>query len=128
MTTDAESPAAKALVKTRWFAFGALAVAVAALLFVALGGIGENLVYYWGPKELRAAGDKAIWRHHAAGWAGGGRDRKARTRRFKPGVRRDRWRQHRPRHAGAESHGSRLAPEVRMNATGSSRRSGGLSV
>jgi len=60
MTTDAESPAAKALVKTRWFAFGALAVEVAALLFVALGGIGENLVYYWGPKELRAAGDKAI--------------------------------------------------------------------
>lgn len=45
---------------TRWVAFGALAVAGAALLFVAVGGIGENLVYYWGPKELRAAGDKAI--------------------------------------------------------------------
>jgi cytochrome c-type biogenesis protein CcmE len=24
------------------------------------GGIGENLVYYWGPTELHAAGDKAI--------------------------------------------------------------------
>ena len=24
------------------------------------GGIGKNLVYYWGPTELRAAGDKAV--------------------------------------------------------------------
>jgi cytochrome c-type biogenesis protein CcmE len=46
--------------KTRWFALVALAVAGAALLSVAVGGIGENLVYYWGPKELHAAGDKAI--------------------------------------------------------------------
>jgi cytochrome c-type biogenesis protein CcmE len=46
--------------KTRWFAFGALAVAAAAFLLIAVGGIGENLVYYWGPKELRAAGHKAI--------------------------------------------------------------------
>src|SRR5207253_10955527 len=33
--------------------------AAAAFLFIAIGGIGENLVYYWGPKELRAAGSKA---------------------------------------------------------------------
>ncbi len=46
--------------KTKWFAFGALGVAAAAFLFIAVGGIGENLVYYWGPKELRAAGAKAI--------------------------------------------------------------------
>ncbi len=46
--------------KTRWFAFGAVAVAAAAFFLIALGGIGENLVYYWGPKELRAAGHKAI--------------------------------------------------------------------
>ena len=46
--------------KTKWFAFAAVAVAAAAFLLIALGGIGENLVYYWGPKELRAAGDKAI--------------------------------------------------------------------
>jgi cytochrome c-type biogenesis protein CcmE len=45
--------------RTRWFAFGALAAAAAAFLFIAIGGIGENLVYYWGPKELRAAGSKA---------------------------------------------------------------------
>jgi cytochrome c-type biogenesis protein CcmE len=41
-------------------ALGALGVAAAAFLFIAVGGIGENLVYYWGPKELRAAGAKAI--------------------------------------------------------------------
>src|SRR6202171_6660652 len=44
--------------KMRWFALGAVAVA-AGFLFIAIGGIGENLVYYWGPKELRAAGSKA---------------------------------------------------------------------
>ena len=38
----------------------ALAVAAIALLTISLGGIGENLVYYWGPTELQAAGDKAI--------------------------------------------------------------------
>jgi cytochrome c-type biogenesis protein CcmE len=45
--------------RTKWFAVAALAVAAAAFLFIAVGGIGENLVYYWGPKELRAAGAKA---------------------------------------------------------------------
>jgi cytochrome c-type biogenesis protein CcmE len=45
--------------KMRWFALGAVAVA-AAFLFIAIGGIGENLVYYWGPKELRAAGGKVV--------------------------------------------------------------------
>jgi cytochrome c-type biogenesis protein CcmE len=44
----------------RWFAAGALVVAVAALFAITAGGIGQNLVYYWGPTELRAAGDKAI--------------------------------------------------------------------
>src|SRR5437588_9610327 len=46
--------------KTKWFAFGALGAAAAAFLFIAIGGIGDNLVYYWGPRELRAAGSKAI--------------------------------------------------------------------
>src|SRR2546422_11370556 len=46
--------------KTKWFAVGALGVAAGAFLFITLGGIGENLVYYWGPKELRAAGRKAV--------------------------------------------------------------------
>ena len=46
--------------RTKWFAFAALGLAAGAFLFIAVGGIGENLVYYWGPKELRAAGAKAI--------------------------------------------------------------------
>jgi len=45
--------------RTKWFALAALGVATAAFLFIAIGGIGENLVYYWGPKELLAAGSKA---------------------------------------------------------------------
>ena len=44
----------------RWYALGALTVAAAALLAITAGGIGQNLVYYWGPTELHAAGDKAI--------------------------------------------------------------------
>src|SRR6266478_6456961 len=46
--------------KTKWFAFAALGVAAVAFLFITFGGIGENLVYYWGPKELRAAGSHAV--------------------------------------------------------------------
>jgi cytochrome c-type biogenesis protein CcmE len=44
----------------KWFALGALIVAAGAFVFITVGGIGKNLVYYWGPKDLRAAGDKAI--------------------------------------------------------------------
>lgn len=44
----------------RWFAIGAVAVALAALGAITVGGIGQNLVYYWGPTELHAAGDKAF--------------------------------------------------------------------
>lgn len=46
--------------KTKYFAIGALLVAGVALVAITAGGIGENLVYYWGPKELRQAGSKAI--------------------------------------------------------------------
>src|SRR5690606_37268804 len=46
--------------KTRIFAVVALAVAGAAFALIAVGGLAENLVYYWGPTELRQAGDKAI--------------------------------------------------------------------
>jgi len=38
----------------------ALALATGALLFLAFGGIGENLVYYWSPSELHANADKAV--------------------------------------------------------------------
>lgn len=40
------------------FAVGIAAVA-AVLVFLAVGGIGENLVYYWSPTELVSAGDEA---------------------------------------------------------------------
>jgi cytochrome c-type biogenesis protein CcmE len=46
--------------KTKWAALGALAVAGLAFLAIAFGGIGSNLVYYWGPTELMASGDKAM--------------------------------------------------------------------
>src|SRR5690606_27790697 len=46
--------------RTRIFAVAALAVAGVAFALIAVGGLGENLVYYWGPTELRQAGDKAI--------------------------------------------------------------------
>ena len=39
---------------------GALVVAGSALAFIAFGNIGENLVYYWNPSQLREAGDKSI--------------------------------------------------------------------
>lgn len=45
--------------KTRRFVIGALAVALIAFVAIAAGGINENLVYYWTPTDLRAAGDKA---------------------------------------------------------------------
>jgi cytochrome c-type biogenesis protein CcmE len=45
--------------RTRWFAVGALAIAAVSFLAIASGGIGKNLVYYWGPTELKAAGAKA---------------------------------------------------------------------
>jgi cytochrome c-type biogenesis protein CcmE len=44
----------------KWFALGALGVAALAFAAITAGGIGKNLVYYWGPTELHAAGDKAV--------------------------------------------------------------------
>jgi cytochrome c-type biogenesis protein CcmE len=52
------APAARG--RNRWFAVAALAVAGAAFAVITAGGIGENLVYYWGPTDLHAAGDKAV--------------------------------------------------------------------
>ena len=42
--------------RTKWFAVGALAVAGLAFGVITVGGIGRNLVYYWGPTELHEAG------------------------------------------------------------------------
>jgi len=46
--------------RNRWFAIGALAIAAGAFLIITVSGIGENLVYYWSPSDLRAAGRKAV--------------------------------------------------------------------
>ena len=41
-------------------AVAAVAISAAVLAFLAFGGIGENLVYYWSPSELEDAGNEAI--------------------------------------------------------------------
>lgn len=46
--------------KNRWFAVGALSIALVAFLVLTIGGIGENLVYYWGPEDIAEAGDQAV--------------------------------------------------------------------
>jgi cytochrome c-type biogenesis protein CcmE len=62
--TDPETPEAalppSSRTRTRWFAVGAIAVAAAAFVAIAAGGIGDNLVYYWGPKDVVGAGQKAV--------------------------------------------------------------------
>ena len=45
--------------KTRRFMIAAFAVALVAFIVIAWGGINKNLVYYWTPTDLHAAGDKA---------------------------------------------------------------------
>jgi cytochrome c-type biogenesis protein CcmE len=42
------------------FVFASLGAAAIAVAVLAAGGIGENLVYYWGPSEVHAAGDQAV--------------------------------------------------------------------
>ena len=46
--------------RNRWFAVGALVVAAIALGVITIGGIGENLVYYWGPTDIRNNAEKAV--------------------------------------------------------------------
>ncbi len=46
--------------RNRWIAVAAVAVAAIGFFVITMGGIGENLVYYWGPSDIRTAGDKAI--------------------------------------------------------------------
>lgn len=63
MTPDPRStpgPAVPAPRRTRLFAVGALLVAGAAFALITAGGIGKNLVYYWTPKDIREAGQKAV--------------------------------------------------------------------
>jgi cytochrome c-type biogenesis protein CcmE len=54
--------------KLRWLAVIAVATTATIYLVIAFSGIGKNLVYYWGPTQVRAAGAKAV---HAAIRLGG---------------------------------------------------------
>jgi cytochrome c-type biogenesis protein CcmE len=45
--------------RTTLLGLGALLVAGSALAFIAFGDLGKNLVYYWTPSEMLAAGSKA---------------------------------------------------------------------
>jgi cytochrome c-type biogenesis protein CcmE len=45
--------------RARWFMVIAFVVAAIAFVVIAAGGINKNLVYYWTPTDLHAAGDKA---------------------------------------------------------------------
>ena len=45
--------------RSRWFALVALAIAGTSFVAITSGGIGRNLVYYWGPTELVQAGHQA---------------------------------------------------------------------
>ena len=40
-------------------ALAAVLVAAVGLALVTMGGLGENLIFYWTPTEMKAAGDKA---------------------------------------------------------------------
>lgn len=46
--------------RERLYALAAVAVAALAVALVAFGGLGRNLVYSWGPSELREAGPRAV--------------------------------------------------------------------
>ncbi|MFN7130950.1 MAG: cytochrome c maturation protein CcmE [Myxococcales bacterium] len=46
--------------KPKLFAIVALLIAGGAFAFIALGGLGDNLVYYWNPTQLTEAGQKAV--------------------------------------------------------------------
>ncbi|MCI0570577.1 MAG: cytochrome c maturation protein CcmE [Myxococcaceae bacterium] len=46
-------------VRNRLIAVAALVVAAGGLAFIAFGNLGENLVYYWSPKELLSQGERA---------------------------------------------------------------------
>ena len=61
MTTVTNTPTASDLMRRRTRRFMLIAFAVAAIAFIVIawGGINKNLVYYWTPTDLHAAGDKA---------------------------------------------------------------------
>jgi cytochrome c-type biogenesis protein CcmE len=49
----------KERMRRRVLALSALIISGGVLAFLAFGGIGDNLVYYWSPSELKASGAEA---------------------------------------------------------------------
>ena len=60
MTADSPAAARAPGRSRKWFAVAALAVAAAGFVAITAGGIGQNLVYYWGPTDIAKAGEKAV--------------------------------------------------------------------
>ena len=58
--SDVSLPPARTPGRNRWFALAALAAAGIGFVVITAGGIGDNLVYYWSPSDLHAAGPKAV--------------------------------------------------------------------
>lgn len=56
---DVAPPSKKKSWQGPLLALAALAVAGSALAFIALGNLGDNLVYYWSPSDMIAQGTKA---------------------------------------------------------------------
>ncbi len=59
MTIESSNKARAEVRRHRLLAIGAILIAAATFGFLALGGLGKSLVYYWSPTELRAHGGKA---------------------------------------------------------------------
>lgn len=55
-----DPPAPDNRARTRGFVIAAIAAAAIAMVVLAVGGIGENLVYYWGPGDIEDAGPRAV--------------------------------------------------------------------
>lgn len=60
MSSIAAPPRAPVNNRNKLFAVLALAISGGAFAFIALGGLGDNLVYYWNPSQLTEAGSKAV--------------------------------------------------------------------
>ncbi len=56
---DASRAASAEIRRHRLLAIAAILIAAGTFAFLALGGLGKSLVYYWSPTELRAHGGRA---------------------------------------------------------------------
>ena len=59
MNTDERVELAPLPKNAKVLAIAAVAIAAVGFALVTLGGLGDNLIFYWTPTEMKAAGDKA---------------------------------------------------------------------